>query len=282
LSFISLLKDFSRRQRRKLRNLRKKVRFAIIGGTGFEKLFANVEQVIIGTPYGVPPPLFVGKISDRDIAFLPRHGLEHSVPPHRVNYRANIYALYSVGVERIIAVNAVGAINKSLKPGDIVVPHDFADFTKTRPATFYDEAPVTHIDVSQPYCPEIRKILVESAERLGLNVWSKAVMVCTEGPRFETPAEIEMFRRLGFDVVGMTSVPEAVLARELEMCYACVCFVSNMAAGMQERLTPKEVFDISREVHPKIEQLLIETVKTLPVERGECPCANALKNARFK
>ncbi|MEM2250339.1 MAG: S-methyl-5'-thioadenosine phosphorylase [Candidatus Bathyarchaeia archaeon] len=265
-----------------MRSLKKKAKIAVIGGTGFEKLFANFEKVIVGTPYGVPPPLFIGEIGGKNLVFLPRHGLEHSVPPHRVNYRGSIYALHEVGVERIIAVNAVGAINKSLKPGDIVVPHDFADFTKMRPTTFYDEAPVTHIDVSQPYCPEIRGTLIRTAEKLGLTVCSSAVLVCTEGPRFETPAEIEMFRRLGFDVVGMTGLPEAVLARELEICYACVCFVSNMAAGLQERLTPKEVFDISRKVQPKIEQLLIETVKALPVERKSCPCVDALKNARLK
>jgi 5'-methylthioadenosine phosphorylase len=264
-----------------LKSLRKKARIAVIGGTGFEKLFVNFEKVIVGTPYGVPPPLFIGGFEGKDVVFLPRHGLEHSVPPHKVNYRANIYALYKVGVERIIAVNAVGAINKNFKPGDIVVPHDFADFTKIRVTTFYDEAPVTHIDVSQPYCPEIRKVLIETAEKLGLTVQPKAVLVCTEGPRFETPAEIEMFRRLGFDIVGMTGLPEAVLAREIEICYACVCFVSNMAAGMQKRLTPKEVFDISRKVQPKIEQLLIGTIEALPVERKSCPCVNALKNARL-
>ncbi|MEM3565788.1 MAG: S-methyl-5'-thioadenosine phosphorylase [Candidatus Bathyarchaeia archaeon] len=265
-----------------MKSSKKKAKIAIIGGTGFEKLLANFEKVIVRTPYGVPPPLFMGEIGGKEVVFLPRHGLEHSAPPHKVNYKANIYALHKVGVERIIAVNAVGAINKSLKPGDIVVPHDFVDFTKTRPTTFYDKAPVTHIDVSQPYCPEIRKVLIETAEKLGLAVCAKAILVCTEGPRFETPAEIEMFRRLGFDVVGMTGLPEAVLARELEICYACVCFVSNMAAGMQERLTPKEVFDISRKVQPKIEQLLIETVEALPVERKNCPCADALKNARLK
>lgn len=264
-----------------MKSLRKKARIAVIGGTGFEKLFANFEKVIVGTPYGVPPPLFIGWLEGKEVVFLPRHGLEHSVPPHKVNYRANIYALHKVGVEKIIAVNAVGAINKNFKPGDIVIPHDFADFTKTRVTTFYDEAPVTHIDVSQPYCPEIRKVLIETAEKLGLTVQPKAVLVCTEGPRFETPAEIEMFRRLGFDIVGMTGLPEAVLAREIEICYACVCFVSNMAAGMQERLTPKEVFDISRKVQPKIEQLLIGTIEALPVERKSCPCVNALKNARL-
>lgn len=261
----------------------KKAEIAIIGGTGFEKMFADTEKLRVGTPYGIPPPLFTGKIGEKNVIFLPRHGPQHSVPPHKVNYKANIYALHQLGIERIIAVNAVGAINKEFKPGDIVIPHDFVDFTKNRPVTFYDEAPVTHVDVSQPYCPEIRETLIECAEKLNLRLWSHAVLVCTEGPRFETPAEIEMFRRLGFDVVGMTGVPEAVLARELEMCYAALCFVSNMAAGMQERLTPKEVYAISRKVQPKIEQILIETVKALAVERkGKCSCANALKNARLK
>ncbi len=261
----------------------KKAEIAIIGGTGFEKLFVEAEKIRVGTPYGIPPPISVGRLGGREVAFIPRHGPEHSVPPHKVNYRANIYALHGLGAERIIAVNAVGAINREFKPGDIVIPHDFADFTKQRHTTFYDETPVTHIDISQPYCPELREALVKCAETLGLHVWSHAVLVCTEGPRFETPAEIEMFRRLGFDIVGMTGVPEAVLARELEICYAAVCFVSNMAAGMQERLTPKEVYEVSSKVQPKLEQLLIETIKVLPVERGnKCSCANALKDARIK
>jgi len=261
----------------------RKAKIAIIGGTGFEKLFTCPERVVVGTPYGISPPISVGEISGKKIAFLPRHGPQHTVPPHRVNYRANIYALHQLGVERVFAVNAVGAINRELKPGDIVLPHDFADFTKQRNQTFYDEPPVTHVDMSQPYCPELREMVIRCAEKLGLKVWSRGVLVCTEGPRFETPAEIEMFRRLGFDFVGMTGVPEAVLARELEICYVAVCFVSNMAAGMQERLTPKEVYDISVKVHPNIEQLLIETIKALPLERaGTCPCANALKNARIK
>jgi 5'-methylthioadenosine phosphorylase len=260
-----------------------KAKIAVIGGTGFEKMFKDAKQIRLGTPYGVAPPISVGKIGDKEVVFLPRHGPDHSIPPHKINYRANVYALYELDVKRIIAVNAVGAINHDFKPGDIVIPHDFIDFTKLRTTTFYDEAPVTHIDVSQPYCPETRKFLVENAKKFGQRVWDKAVLACTEGPRFETPAEIEMFRRLGCDVVGMTGVPEAVLARELEICYAPVCFVSNMAAGIQERLTPLEVSKVSKEITPVMEQVLIETVRVLPIQReGNCPCANALKNARFK
>ena len=260
-----------------------KSKIAIIGGTGFEKLFKNVEQIKIDTPYGASPILFLGKIDRKCIAFLPRHGQEHSVPPHKINYRANIYALHKIGVERILATNAVGAINRKFKPGDMVVPHDFVDFTKQRPTTFYDESPVTHVDVSQPYCPENRRLLIETAKKLKLSVWDKAVLVCTEGPRFETPAEIEMFRKLGCDIVGMTSFPEVVLARELEMCYASICCISNMAAGIQNRLPAFEVSKLSKEILPKVEQLLIETAKALPDERkGGCPCSTALREARIK
>ena len=263
-----------------MKNL-KKAKIAIIGGTGFENLLEKARQVRLGTPYGIPPPLHIGKICGKKVVFLPRHDPDHSVPPHRINYRANIYALYKLGVQRILATNAVGAINLNFKPGDIVVPHDFVDFTKHRSATFYDEAPVTHIDVSQPYCPEIRKLLIETTKKLGFHVWDKAIIVCTEGPRYETPAEIKMFRRLGCDVVGMTGIPESVLARELEMCYASICYVSNMAAGVQKRLTALDVSKISKSVVLKIEQILVETIKTLPSERN-CPCVNALRDARFE
>jgi len=261
-----------------LKSLKKKARFAIIGGTRFERLFKDSEPLLVGTPYGIASALSIREIERKTVAFLPRHGADHSIPPHKINYKANIYSLHKIGVKRILATNAVGAINPDFKPGDTVIPHDFADFTKSRSTTFYDEAPVTHVDVSQPYCPEIRQLLIKTAEKIGLTVWDKAVLVSTEGPRFETPAEIEMFRRLSFDVVGMTGVPEAVLARELQMCYASVCYVSNMAAGMQNRLTAHEV---SKQFSPKLEQLLIETIKSLPHE-GDCPCMHALRDARFK
>jgi len=266
-----------------LRTLKKsrKVKIAIIGGTGLEALLKGAEQIRIGTPYGLPPPISIGEVGEQLVAFLPRHGVHHSIPPHKVNYRANIYALHEIGVQRIIATNAVGAINLDFKPGDLAVPHDLIDFTKLRPLTFYEEAPVTHIDVSQPYCPEIRAVLVEAMRKHVGRAWDRSVLVCTEGPRYETPGEIEMFRRLGCDIVGMTGVPEAVLARELETCYATICFVSNMAAGMQQRLTTSEVAEVAKEKMPFIQQILRETIEHLPKER-HCPCAHALKDARFR
>jgi len=270
---------FSKRRKRKLRSSRK-VKVAIIGGTGLELLLKDAEQIQVGTPHGPPPPICVGELEGKPVAFLPRHGVHHSLPPHKVNYQANIYALHEIGVQRIVATSAVGAINPDLKPGELVVPHDLIDFTKLRSPTFYNEAPVTHIDLSQPYCPEIRSLLIKSIKNFASRTRDRAVLVCTEGPRYETPAEIEMFRRLGGDLVGMTCAPETVLARELEMCYATLCFVSNMAAGMQQRLTAGEVIEVAKEKMPLIQQILRETVKHLPEDRN-CPCARALEGARF-
>ncbi len=256
------------------------VKVAIIGGTGLESLLEGVKRVKVGTPYGFPPPISIGEIGGRRVAFLPRHGIHHSTPPHKVNYRANIYALHKLGVERIIATNAVGAINPTLKPEDLVIPHDLIDFTKSRKLTFYDESPVTHIDFTQPYCPEIREALKRASERAGVKTRDRAVYVCTEGPRYETPAEIRMFRLLGCDVVGMTGVPEAVLARELGVCYASLCFVSNMAAGIAGRLSSREVVETSRRVIPRIQQILIKAVDYLPESRS-CQCSRSLEEARI-
>jgi len=260
-----------------------KTSIAIIGGSGLERLFEKPEQSIIKTPYGSAPPVSIGKVGGKHVVFLPRHGPNHSVPPHRINYRASMWALHTLGVRRIFATNAVGAINCDFKPGQIAVPNDFVDFTKGRCATFHDEAPVTHVDFSEPYCPQMRKLLLDAARKTGLHVWDKAVMVCTEGPRLETPAEIEMFRRLGCDIVGMTGFPEAVLARELGMCYASACYVSNMAAGIRRRLSTRDVSSVSKQIMPKLEKLLIESIKGLPIESKEaCQCANALQSARFE
>ncbi|MCW3976778.1 MAG: S-methyl-5'-thioadenosine phosphorylase [Candidatus Bathyarchaeota archaeon] len=258
----------------------RKVEVALIGGSGLENLLKGEEQIRVGTPYGLAPLISVGNVDGKSVAFLPRHGLHHSVPPHKVNYHANVYAFHKLGAERVIATNAVGAINRRFKVGDFAVPHDFIDFTRLRQPTYYNDE-VIHIDVSQPYCPEMRSVLIEKAEKFGVKISAKAVLVCTEGPRYETPAEIEMFRRLGCDMVGMTGIPEAVLARELEMCYATLCFVTNMAAGIQKRLAAEEVATTARDKAPPIQQILRETIKHLPAKR-RCPCAHALRDAKLR
>ena len=265
---------------KKLKKSIKKAEIGIIGGSHMENFLESFQKTRIGTPYGLPPIVYLGEISKRKVAFIPRHGPDHSIPPHLINYRANIYALHLLGVKRIIATNAVGAINPELKPGELLTPHDFVDFTKHRKLTFYDSK-VVHVDFSVPYCPEIRSALVKSGKTVGMEILDKAILVCTEGPRFETPAEIEAFRRLGCDIVGMTGIPEAVLARELGICYATLCYVSNMAAGMQRKITPSEVGEVASKIRPLMEQVLRETIRILPHERN-CPCKDALKNAQFK
>ena len=255
-------------------------KIAIIGGTGLEKLLDISSRVDIITPYGPSQPIYSARIGGIPVKFMPRHGVEHEAAPHTVNYRANIWALKKVGVERILATNAVGAVNPEYAPGDLVVPDDIIDLTRRRDATFYDTPPVHHVDVSQPYCPELRSCLLRAGESVSRKIWGKGVYTCTEGPRFETPAEIKAIAKLGGDLVGMTGVPEAFLARELELCYASICYVSNMAAGLQKRLTVDEVVKIGEEASPDIYKLLEEAVKAIPEGRN-CPCKSALRSSKI-
>ncbi|HUK50750.1 MAG TPA: S-methyl-5'-thioinosine phosphorylase, partial [Terriglobales bacterium] len=231
------------------------------------------------TPYGAAPPISIGLMGENEVAFLPRHGPKHDLPPHKVNYRANLHALKQLGAERIIATNAVGSINTSYNAGDFAIPVDLLDMTKSRAGTFFDASPVTHIDVSEPYCPEIRRILAECANESGVETRIDSIMVATEGPRYETPAEIRMYHKLDGDIVGMTGAPEAFLARELELCYATLCFISNKAAGMQERLTHAEVLEVGRRVMPAMLKIIRQTIEKLPKER-KCSCSRAIHQAQ--
>jgi len=250
-----------------------RVEIAIIGGSGLESLFECSQRIRVGTPYGHPPLISLGEYEGDILAFLPRHGYEHETPPHRVNYRANIYSLYKIGVRRIFATNAVGAINLNLQPGDLVVPHDLIDFTKQRPLTFFDEAPVTHVDFTEPYCSELREALIQAAKRMKEPIHEHAVYACMEGPRYETAAEIRMLRKLGCDIVGMTGIPEAVLARELGVCYASLCYVSNMAAGISGRVSHKKVIEIASSIRPKLSNILMKAILYLPESRN-CRCVS--------
>jgi 5'-methylthioadenosine phosphorylase len=257
------------------------MRIAVIGGTGIydPELFGEGEERRVKTPYG-DVELTMVELKGREIVFLPRHGKRHAVPPHKINYRRNMYALKKVGVTRIFATNSVGCINPGFKPGDVVVPHDFVDFTKSRHATFYDDEAV-HVDVSEAYCSELREALLEAGKALG-EVHSRAVYACTEGPRFETPAEIRMLRLLGCDIVGMTGLPEAALARELEICYASLCTVTNYAAGIaKKKLTATEVLEIVGKKQGKIRKVLAAAALLVPEKRG-CKCGEALRGARVK
>ena len=253
---------------------------AVILGSGFEDAVKPLEVYRVDTPFGSATTVYRVSLESLDVLVLPRHGPRHEKPPHKVDYRANLWALKKLGAERVLAVNTVGAINPVMKPGDLAVPHDLIDFTKSRAYTFYDSAPVVHIDFTEPYCRELRRLLIESASKLSGRVWDRAVYVCTEGPRFETPAEIRMFRILGGDLVGMTGCPEASLARELGMCYASLCLISNMAAGLQSRITSKEVSEVASEKRGIILDTLKDVLKRMPRDRN-CGCSMQ-KGAEFK
>lgn len=258
------------------------MKVAIIGGTGIYDpgLFGEGGEKDVKTPYGTVRDVILGVLKEREVVFLPRHGRGHALPPHKVNYRANIYALKTLGVSRIISTNSVGGITSAFKPGELAVPHDFIDFTKSRVGTYYEDE-VVHIDVSEPYCREVRKALIGAAKKVG-EVHDSAVYACTEGPRFETPAEIRMMRSMGCDIIGMTGVPEVTLARELEMCYASICTVTNYAVGISKRkLTSTEVVEMMVDNKKRVRRVLTQVVLGLSEER-KCGCREALEGARVK
>ncbi|HVB09229.1 MAG TPA: S-methyl-5'-thioadenosine phosphorylase [Bacillota bacterium] len=245
---------------------------AIIGGTGLYDpgMLDEPRAIVASTPYGTAS-LHVGRHAGREVAFLPRHGAEHGVPPHRVNYRANIWALRQVGARRIIATAAVGSLRRELGPGSIVLVDQFLDFTKSRPSTFYDSS-VRHTDMTEPYCPGLRALLARAADRTGAPATASGTYVCTEGPRFETPAEIRMFAAMGGDVVGMTGVPEVVLAHEAGLHYATIAIVTNFAAGISPQpLTHEEVVAVMAENSERLRAMTLDVVEHVG-EAGACRC----------
>ena len=251
------------------------VRIAIIGGTGVynPEILDDIRPEQVSTPYG-DISVNIGSYRGKEVAFMARHGQAHTVPPHRVNYRANIAGLKRLGVRSILATAAVGSLNRAMKPGGFVFVDQFLDFTKSRPQTFFDgdQNGVVHCDFTDPYCPELREILVRAAWELRQPAASGGTYACTEGPRFETAAEITMIRQLGGDLVGMTGVPEVVLAREAEMCYATIAMVTNFAAGISPaRLTHEEVLQVMSLNAENLRRLIMQAISLIDDNR-ECAC----------
>jgi 5'-methylthioinosine phosphorylase len=225
------------------------IEFAVIGGTGLTEIegLEVIHREVVHTPYGEPSgPITHGMIGGKRIVFLARHGYTHTIPPHRVNYRANIWALKSLGVEKIVAIAAVGGITPDMKPTCLVIPDQIIDYTYGRAHTYFEDGltSVTHIDFSWPYCTEVRNALLKAAADAGLDVVPHGTYAATQGPRLETAAEISRLERDGCDLVGMTAMPEAALARELELCYASCAVVANWAAGKSdEEISMDEIRD---------------------------------------
>ncbi|HDL19723.1 MAG TPA: S-methyl-5'-thioadenosine phosphorylase [Nitrospirae bacterium] len=256
----------------------------IISGSGLYEIegLSTIKSLEVDTQYGKPSgPFLECEYCGRVLYFLPRHGGNHSIPPHKVNYRANIQAMKNLGVERVISVSAVGGLNRDICPGSIVIGDQILDFTKGRTNTFFDGDDVVHVDFTYPYCEEMRMIIMDSAREKGMNVVDGGTYVAVEGPRLETASEIAFYRSIGVDIVGMTAMPEAVLAREAEICYAGIYVVTNYAAGIKEgRLTTNEVVQTMARSQDMVKQLLSEVLSPLDLERT-CMCGDALKDARL-
>ena len=251
-------------------------KIAIIGGTGlYENPYLDrPEKMIVESVFG-RALFYRGSYREREIYFLARHGTGHGLPPHLVNYRANIAAIKKLGISAVIATAAVGSLRQGMPPGSMVVIDQFIDFTKSRPSSFYDGGVegVVHVDLTEPYCPELRRALLDAGSAGGKELIDGGCYVCTEGPRFETAAEIKMFAHWGADLVGMTNVPEVVLAREVGICYATVALVSNFAAGISAApLSHQEVLDEMARQKSSLDQLLVETALKISAERS-CSCA---------
>ncbi len=257
------------------------VKVAIIGGTGLYEnpRLEKPEKVIVETRFG-RALLYRGRHREQEIYFLARHGAGHGLPPHLVNYRANIAALKILGIDAVLATAAVGSLRQEMAPGDLVVIDQFIDFTRGRPSTFFEGggAGVVHIDMTEPYCPALRGAFLRAGEALGEDIVDGGCYVCTEGPRFETPAEIAMFARWGGDLVGMTNVPEVVLAREAGLCYATITLVSNYAAGISAApLSHQEVLVEMARRKGALDRLLLEAAGGIAAKRT-CKCSpGALK-----
>jgi len=261
-------------------------KIGVIGGSGLYDIpgVRFVGEEIVETPYGTPSDKFkMGELNGKTVIFLPRHGAGHALPPHKINYRANIWGMKSLGVNHIFAVNATGAIDPELGPGTVLLPDQIIDFTAgARPSTFYEAGDVVHVDFTRPYCPELRRVLKEAAGKAGVPVAGSGTYVAVNGPRLETAAEIKFFGRIGGHILGMTGMPEAVLARELEMCYAAIAVVTNYAAGVREerKLTTTEVLQVMGKSTEAVKMVLKEALPLVP-ERRICPCPEALKDARL-
>ncbi|GAA2719583.1 S-methyl-5'-thioadenosine phosphorylase [Actinocorallia aurantiaca] len=268
------------------------IKWGVIGGSGLYELLDDVEEVKISTPFGEPSDsLFAGEVGGRGVVFLPRHGRGHRVPPHRINYRANLWALRSLGVERVLAPSAVGGLRAEYGPGTLLVPDQFVDRTSGRVQTFYDgeslpgEGPdlpggaegVVHVSLADPYCPDGREAALAAARAHGWEPVDGGTLVVIEGPRFSTRAESRWFAENGWSVVGMTGHPEAVLARELALCYTPLCLVTDLDAGVErgDGVTMAEVFaEFSRNVD-RLRSVLFTALERLSTRR-DCACSRVL------
>lgn len=271
-----------------------KVKIGIFGGSGFYKLLEKAEEIDIDTPYGKPSAkITIGEYAGKKIVFLPRHGEKHQYPPHKIPYKANIWAFKELGVERIISPSAAGSLQPSIKPGDFVVCDQFIDRTWGREDTFFDGPKVAHISAARPYCPDLRNLAVQSCRELDIKVHEKGTAVIINGPRFSSTAESRWFSSHGWEVINMTQYPEVVLAREAEICYVNISLITDFDAGLEgthgiEPVTADEVVRVFNENNEKVKKVIFKIIEKIFTrqsldegrpESKDCRCGEALKTA---
>ncbi len=254
----------------------------VFGGSGFYSFLEDAEELELETPYGRPSaPVVVGEVAGTRVAFLPRHGRAHELTPAAIPYRANVWAMRELGVRRLLGPNASGALTAELALGEFVVCDQFIDRTWGRSDTFYDGAPVTHVSAADPYCPDLRKLLVDAAHELGIPVRDGGTVVVIQGPRFSTRAESRAYRAMGADVINMTAYPEAQLARELELCYASISMVTDHDVGVEgtEPVSQETVVRVFGENNERLRDLLLAVIPRIPPQPPEHLCSTALRGA---
>lgn len=259
-----------------------KASVAIIGGSGVydPTLFKNAKTVKINTPFGSPSTsIEVGNFLGKEVTFLARHGKKHTIPPHLVNSRANLWALKKLGVERVIGICAVGSLRKEYKPREMVIPDQFIDFTKKREYTFYNRGKTIHVSLADPFCPYLRKLFLKEAQKLKIPIHRKGTYFCIEGPRFSTRAESKMFRNFA-EIIGMTLVPEVQLARELEICYLSLAVITDYDVWQKKPVNTKEILNRIAKNLDNIKKLLEKSIPKISQKRT-CPCKKALKDAEI-
>ena len=260
-------------------------RIGIFGGSGFYSFLDRVTEKVVETPFGQPSaPVSIGEIEGVPVAFLPRHGVKHQFPPHKINYRANVHALKQLGVERIIGPCAAGSLKREVAPGHFVVCDQLVDRTTGRTDTFYEGPVTTHVSFADPYCPELRKLALDTGRDQGIEIHDGGTVVTIQGPRFSTRSESKWFQDAGWEVINMTQYPEAYLAREQEICYVNISLITDYdvgVAGEDAAVTHEEVLRVFTENNERLRKLLFDIVPRIP-EGRTCPCATALEGTRLE
>nr|AIE97878.1 methylthioadenosine phosphorylase (mtaP) [uncultured marine thaumarchaeote KM3_03_D08] len=255
----------------------------IFGGTGIydSGLLKDSKEITIDTPYGkTSDSITVGEFNGRNVAFMPRHGKKHTIPPHLINFRANIWAFKELGVKRIIAPSAVGSLKEEFEPGHFALPSQFIDFTKSRKGTFSENGKVIHISVADPFCPELQNVILNVTKEQEIQIHDNCTYICIEGPRFSTKAESKFFRTTGADIIGMTLVPECQLAREAQICYVSISTVTDYDVWAEKPVTAKDVMETLAKNVEMTKKLLTLVIDQIPKIKS-CFCETALEEAEF-